>query len=329
MPTATPAPQCPDTLPPPTLERQDATPHGAADLAETALWRYGLRYLHDLAAYDEAIVAVSFNAAPPQDGPAADDLPPRIDDRYRVRLVRSDDGERIEALRLTREQPASGPADRWPTIDRRAPDGDIVDLGNGSGDGIERTYAFDPPVSLDYWLNIGLTWNGLNVGGVQCARASLTAVRRERGDDGVDVERRSATAEAAGVIAPLNRWPQRIDVTDLGATVDAALDAALTALFGAYRDALRATIGAAYGYRLGAPPDAGDAPAVSVPVGLYPNLPPTATTAVQIGAALAAWKAATDPPSTGAEWAFSLVLHSSFDARTPLLDLAGLVYRIG
>ena len=63
MPTATPPPQCPDTLPPPTLERQDATPHGAADLAETALWRYGLRYLHDLAALNETATIASSYAA--------------------------------------------------------------------------------------------------------------------------------------------------------------------------------------------------------------------------------------------------------------------------
>lgn len=320
MPTATALPQSPDT-PPPMLEGQTATAQGAADLAETALWRYRVRYLHDRTAYDEAIVVVSFNVAPPSDDTLAADLPPRTDYRYGLQLVPGDDGENIEALRLTREQDAPGPGGRWPRADGRAPDGDIVDLGTGSGDGATRTYTFDPPLPVSYWASIGLAWDGLNVAGTQNARVSLASVRRT-GDD----VHRSPTVDAASPAAPLNRWTQRLDITDLGDTVTTALDAALTALFGDDRSDQHATLGVYYGYRLG---PADDAPMASLPVGLYPNLTLAATTAAQIGSEIAAWKAAIDPPAAGGEWTFSLALHSRFDASAPLLDLRSLVYRLG
>ncbi|WP_313913378.1 hypothetical protein [Tahibacter sp.] len=89
---------------PPGIETQGASAQGAANLAETALWRYHLCYWHEHRAQDEVIVTVSFNGDPLSDTTVAPDgAPPRIDYQLTVQLDFSDDGESIEALRLTRE----------------------------------------------------------------------------------------------------------------------------------------------------------------------------------------------------------------------------------
>ena len=74
---------------PPGIETQGASAQGAANLAETALWRYHLCYWHEHRAQDEVIVTVSFNGDPLSDTTVAPDgAPPRIelhkDDDLRV-----------------------------------------------------------------------------------------------------------------------------------------------------------------------------------------------------------------------------------------------------
>jgi hypothetical protein len=318
---------------PPVIETQGASAQGAAVLAETSLWRYHLRYWHEHRAQDEVIVTASFNRVPTSDAAvSSDDAPGCIDCRLTARLDFSDDGESIEALRLTREPDEAMPAGRWPWADYRASDGAIVDLGNGAGEGEERTYAFDPPAP--YWSsqNIGLTWNGLDVAGLQNACASLVAVRnRGLGDQSPGVETivyRTANVQAPTVVMPRNHWPDDIDIGALGDTVDAALDAAFTTLFGKHRIGQRVAMKLSYCYSL--LPDAGsDAePMVCLPVALHTVQPITAQTSAQVAAELDAWKAATDPPATGSEWVISLAQFPQFDAAQPLLELDRLVYRL-
>jgi len=392
----------------PALAEQGAVAQGAADLAETALWRYHLRYSHEHAAQDDVIVTASFNIAPPMsdvlatgrtdiaaslarydhaagalwsklayyDDPLAGDaataanaaasfadlvdavatdwagywaplaqatskagdvidgVPARADYRFSAQLDYSSDGERIEALRLTRDQATPGPSGDWPNADYRSPAGLVVELGNGSGDAAVRTYVFDPPAPAAAWASIGLTWADLNVASVQNARASLAVVRnRDLNPDAATAEDfvyRSATVDAATIVTPLNSWPQGIDISSLGVTVEAAIDAAFTTLFGAQRIGQPVTMGLYYGYQLvpAATPDA--ALATYLPVGLYPNQAITATTATEIAAALDTWKRVNQPATTGGEWAFSLVLFSQVETRAqrPLLSLDRLVYRL-
>ena len=316
--------------PPPVIESQGASAQGAADLVEAVRWRYHLRYLHPHAAQDEVMIVLSLNVATPDEA-VADDAPPRDDFRLAARLVYSDDGEFVVALRLTREPDDALPAGRWPTADVRLPSEPPVDLGDGVGDGTERTYAFDPPVPGEGWAGVGLTWHGLGVASAQNARASLAVVRNRGLVDpatGGDAVLRTATVQAWGPVAPLNRWPDDIDISGLGDSVGAALAAVL----GEFRSGQRVSIEAFYGYRVQPPaerpssdPDA--LPLAYLPVGQYGDLAIDASTAARIAETLDEWRRAYDPPARGAQWRLSLVLYAQFVAPEPLLDLRSLVYR--
>jgi len=320
---------------PPAIESQAASAQGAADLAETALWRYHLRYWHEHRAQDEVIVTVSFNTVPWSEGNVVPEGAPRgVECQLTVQLVFSDDGEHIEALRLTRAPADTLPADIWPHADYRTSDGAIVELGNGAGDGEVRTYAFDPPAPS--WLSqrIGLTWYGLDVAGLQNARASLAAVRN-RGLGGLDADTetivyRTTTVQTPDVVVPRNRWPDDIDISDLGATVDAALDAAFATLFRKFQIGQRVAMRFSYGYALPSETAPDDAPMAYLPVGLYSVKPLTAQTSAQVAAMLADWKAAQVPPAQRGEWVISLAQFSQIDTGVmqPLLELDRLVYRL-
>jgi hypothetical protein len=320
---------------PPAIETQSASAQGATDLAETALWRYHLRYWHEHQAQDEVVITVSFNSVPSSDvAVAADGAPGGVDCRLTVQLDFGDDGESIEALRLTREPDEAMPAGRWPCVDHRTSDGAISDLGNGVGEGGERTYAFDPPVPYGSSQRIGLTWDGLDVAGLQNARASLVAVRN-RGlrdpDPGVEtLVYRTANVQAPTLVMPHNRWSDAIDISALGDTVQVALDAAFTTLFGKHRIGQRIAIKLSYGYSL--PPDTGSdtATMAHLPVALSQTQPITAQTSAQVAEALSAWRAANDPPRARGEWVISLAQFAQIDtaAALPLLELDRLVYRL-
>lgn len=317
---------------PPAIQTQGASAQGAGDLAETALWRYHLRYWHEHRAQDEVIVTASFNSVPPSE--AADGAPTGIDYRLTVQLDFSEDGESIEALRLTREPDEALPAGRWPCVDYRASDGAIIDLGHGVGEGEERTYAFDPPAPYGSSQSIGLTWSGLDVAGLQSACASLVAVRNrglgEQNPGAESIVYRTANVRAPTVVLPYNRWPDDIDIGALGDTVDVAIGTVFATLFGKHCIGQRVAIKLCYGYSL--LPDTGSdtAPMVYLPVGLHTIQPITAQTSAQIAAMLTAWKAATDPPTTRCEWVISLAQFAQIDTATaqPLLELDRLVYRL-
>jgi hypothetical protein len=315
----------------PWLETQSATEQGAADLAETAQWRYHMRYWHEHTAQDEVFVTVSLNVPPPSDDETAiatDGMPPRVDHVFVTRLVHSNDGERIEALLLTREK-GQGSSGSWPSADFRSSAGSVVDLGNGVGEGAERRYAFDPPIVVEGGQMIGLAWDGLDVTHAQNARTSLMAVRN-RGLGADDIVYRTPTLDAQDVVTPLNRWSQPIDISDLGASVEAALDAVFATLFGDRRIGQPVTLGLSYGYQVLPVVDV-DVPLMAyLPVGLYPNQPIGATTAAQIAATLRTWMDESNPPTTGGVWMFSLVQFSQVETRAPqpLLELGRLVYRL-
>jgi hypothetical protein len=321
---------------PPALVAQDASAQGAADIAETALWRYHLRYWHEHMAQDEVFVTVSLNLLPASDESviATDCAPPRADYRLSARLLYSDDGERIEALLLTRETDEPVSATSWPHADYQPSSGLSVELDNGAGDGLVRLYAFEPAVPSEGERVIGLTWGGLNVTAAQNACAALAVVRNRglgTGDASEDdLVYRTATVYASSVVTPANRWPQDMDISHLGDTVDAALAALFAALFRDRQIGQRVMMELHYGYLLLPQAELDTAPRVYVPVGLYPSLSITLETAAQIAWTLSTWKDTHKPVATGGEWLFSLALLSQIDphARQPLLNLARLVYRL-
>lgn len=334
MPTHSPVPLLAEP-PPPLLLSQEARAQGAADLAETAQWRYRLRYLHEHRAQDEVIVMASFNVPPSEDAVATapGDAPSRADYRLSARLDFSEDGENIVALRLSCEQGEPGPAGCWPYADYASSDGLLVDLGTGAGEGGVRCYVFEPALPYEGWPAIGLSWDGLNVAAAQNARAAL-AVVRNRGlvDEAAAVESvyRTPSVAATAAVAPHNRWPHAIDIGTLADSVDTALNAAFATLFGERWVGQPVTLGLSYGYSPlpGAEPDT--APMLYLPVGLHPKLPLEPATATLLAGLLASWKDAAQPPETAGEWAFSLALFSQVDTQAvqPLLDLGRLVYRL-
>ncbi|WP_313920695.1 hypothetical protein [Tahibacter sp.] len=225
---------------------------------------------------------------------------------------------------------------RWPCVDYRQPDGANVDLGHGAGEGDERTYAFDPPAPYGSSQRIGLTWDGLDVAGLQSARASLVAVRnRGCGDqdpDAGNIVYRTANVQAPTVVMPHNRWQHDIDISALGATVGAALDAAFTTVFGKHCIGQHMAMKVSYGYLLlpDAAPEPNAAPMAYLPVAVLTIQPITTETSAQIAAMLTAWKAATDPPTTRGEWIISLAQFPQIDTAMaqPLLELDRLIYRL-
>jgi hypothetical protein len=124
-------------------------------------------------------------------------------------------------------------------------------------------------------------------------------------------------------------WPERIDITALGTTVEAALAGAFQALFGSTAG-LPITVGILYGYEIVPAAGGGEGLTTYLPVGLYPNQQLGPGTATAIANAVAAWQADNQPATQGGEWVLSLTLFSQIDpsAQRPLLALERLVYRL-
>jgi hypothetical protein len=313
----------------PYIESQTATAQGSADLAELAQWRYRLDYRHEHRAQDVVVVAVAFNAPPDAESVAAAAAPACTDYRYRARLIFSDDGERIEALELTSEQPEPGPGGRWPQAHCRTyADADIA-LGNGEGEGDRRRYAFDPPQADEGWPRIGLSWSGLVLAGIQNAQPSLAAVRNGHLDEPVADDQifRTPTATAAAV-SPRIRWSQDVTIDALGDHVDTALDALFACWFGERRNGQCVSLQMSFGFRAGTG-DADLLPMTYVPVGLLSIHPLGRETAQHVAEALASWKEMNAPLARDAEWLFSLTLFSQLDTRVPqpLLDVSRILRR--
>ncbi|HSX59834.1 MAG TPA: hypothetical protein VLF18_06515 [Tahibacter sp.] len=309
----------------PFVESQSAAAQGDGDLAELAQWRYRLDYRHEHLAHDEVVVAVSFNVTPSEDAEVTADTPPCVDFRYRAVLVYSEDGERIEALQLARAQVESGPGDRWPDADYRAPSGAAVDLGNGSGDDAIRRYVFDPPVPAENWPGIGLSFTALGLGDLQNASASLAAVRNGNlGEPTVDEHVFRSAIATTQPVSPFLRWSQDVPIDALGGDAASALDALMQRWFGERRIGQRIALQSAYAYRID-PADPEASPLVRLPVVLFPVQPYAAATAGEIAGALAAWRSANAPVPAGA-WLLSLALYSQLDTRLrqPLLEVSRL-----
>ncbi|HST63453.1 MAG TPA: LysM peptidoglycan-binding domain-containing protein [Longimicrobium sp.] len=259
---------------------------------------------------------------------------------FRVRLLDADGPDGVPvlaALVLVREQAQPGPAGAWPDVFVRTPDGGELPLLPGEPHGAVRIYTFPgtPVMPAVQWPIVTLAWGGLSVAQVQNARASLAVRRNQKllGEDGPDTTAgfiyRTPLIEATDVVTPLNTWPQRLDISSLGGTVEQALQAAFDALFGPGAQ-LPVTIGMSYGYELVPPSADSDGLVTYLPVGLYPGNTLDPGTAAAVAAALALWEGAVQPSTTSAEWAFALTLYSQLDpsATRPLLQLERLVYRI-
>lgn len=267
---------------------------------------------------------------------AAAGVPARLDYAFSARLDYGDEGRTIVALTLTAAQDQPGPIGAWPDAVYRSPAGVEIPLGNGSGTGRVRRYAFpaDQSVPTAAWAGIALSWGSLNVARVQNARAALAVVRNRhlnaQADTALDFVYRSATVDAPNVVTPLNTWAEPIDISALGGDVATALNAAFTTLFGGDRIGQPVTLGLFYGYELVSAATPADALVTYLPVGLYPNQPISATTAADVAAALQRWKDDNHPATTGGEWAFSLILFSQVDTRAQrsLLTLERLIYRL-
>ncbi|MEO8672196.1 MAG: hypothetical protein ABI411_12840 [Tahibacter sp.] len=322
---------------PPIVLSQEALPQGASDLAKCAQWRYHLRYWHPHAPPDEVFITATFNTLPESDetSVATDDAPPRFEDRLIAQLVYSDDGERIQSLRLTRESDGVGASHRWPHAEYHASGGVIAELGNGIGDGTTRTYAFDPPVESDGGSStLSLSWEALAVSRAQRASASLFAMRN-RGVAGEDptmdiVVFHTATVDARNTVAPYIRWPQEIDISELGDTIEAALDAAFCTVFDERRIGQPVSLKIDYAYAISPSTDPELEILATLPATMVPRLLVTETSAAEIATALATWKDALAPETRSARWLISLVALSQLDTRapTPMLELGRLLYRL-
>lgn len=315
---------------PPFIETQAATSVGSGDLDAPVRWRYRLDYRHEHVAQDEVAVTIAFNVPPDADAVAADTAPPRVDYRYRARLIFDIGGEFIEALELTSEQPESGPGGRWPQAHYRDAAGADIALGDAAGEGDRRRYAFDPPQCYEGWPRIGLSWSELVLSDLQNAQASLAAVRNAYLDEPVadDAIFRTPTVTAASV-SPDLRWSDDVPIDALGEGVDTALDALFARWFGARRDDQRISLQMAFEFHVGTA-DTALSPKTSIPVGLVADQRFGRETASAVAEALAAWLSTQPPFARGAQWRFGLTVYSQLDTRVPrpLLDVPGIVRHV-
>ncbi|MGJ4953559.1 hypothetical protein [Bradyrhizobium sp. HKCCYLS20291] len=259
--------------------------------------------------------------------------------KFRVRLTsyEGEDGSYyLDDLILVSEQSKPGPSGDWPDAYCRAADGSRIQLGQGKADGQVQTYHFPSlsPIPAAILPQITLEWSGLDLCTFQNARAS-TSVRRNPkllGDDGPETNEgfvyRTPTIEAAEIITPLNTWPERIDITRLGTSVELALATAFKALFGAATNEI-VTIGVSYGYEIVPQTDQSEGLVSYLPVGLFSSQTVSSGTSATIANMLAEWARAKKPATRGGEWIFSLTVYSQIEksCRRPLLSIDRLVYR--
>jgi len=312
--------------PPPVLMSQQAEAEGAADLAQAARWRYALRYRHEHRVQDEVEISVSFNLRADPD--ARDAGPAGFAHNVVARLIHSDDGEAVEALRLRRDSPAT----EWPRIVYFTSTGEPLDLGDGVDEGDERRYVLPVPQPVPGWQDLGLQWSCLDVAQAQNANAALSAVRN-RGlvGDASDVPvYRTRTVTAPQPVAPLNRWRQDFVIRTGDEPVETALTAALDQLFGNRLVGQTLALQLSYAYAPGSA-DGADLPLVTLPVALQAPQPFDAAIPKRIVEVLSAWRDAYQPPALRAQWRLALMQYAQIEPDTaqPLLDLQTLVYPLG
>jgi hypothetical protein len=257
---------------------------------------------------------------------------------FRARITnRTDAGvDYLDTLSLIAEQDSPSPGGTWPNAFCRAPDGQQVALVAGRPDGRHLVYQFpaDTPIPAVEWPRITLEWPGLDVAAQQNARASLS-VQRNQGllGNGPDTTAgfiyQTPSIDAPDVVTPLNAWPDPIDITAGGATVQVALASAFQVLFGTAMG-LPLTLGASYGFEVVAGANGTPGLTTYLPVSLYPNQQLGTGTVAAMASALAAWQTANEPATLGGEWVLSLTLFSQIEpgARRPLLAIDRLVYHL-
>lgn len=242
-------------------------------------------------------------------------------------------GSHYTTLVLTRTQ-VGGDVD-WPTISCFEPGGDLRPLGEPTGTGASRSYAFpsEPIVPAFGLLGFEMKFGGLHVAERQNARSSIQVVRNAQlVDDGPPTRDsfvyRTPELSFPAHVTPSLRVDQQIAIgTWSSAAAANPLKAVFTTLFGG--DVANRQIACAirYGFELGG---SAAAPITTyLPAKLRPRfdyVDDDDGTLVDILEAVASWTTAQQPTQAGGEWVFGLTLFSSVDGRRddPLLSLSAL-----
>lgn len=272
---------------------------------------------------------------------AADAGPDEQSRDFRVRVRYGPDSDGVLLLKRVILSVPDGvpvPAESWPGVLCRDPDGNDVRLVCEIPGDIEREYVVETPARIPAGEPPVLTldWARLPIAAFQNARGELSVQRNLRllGTQGPataeDFVYQTPLVQAPAPVAPLLSWPEPIDISLLGTTLRAALTEAFKALSQPVAG-LPATIGARYGHPMVAGVDAASGLTAYVPVTLAPDSALTDEAAAAVAGEVERWAGLTEPPKVaGRSWAFALTVHSqmSSTARRPLLSLGQVVYRL-
>ncbi len=261
---------------------------------------------------------------------------------FNARVSYDNDGN-LTAYTLTRLNVGPEPAGYWPNVCLQVPPGATTAVPGSYikleqqptvGGSTEYKVPTGKIIPSTVWPVFMLTWTGLNLATTQNARAKMSV---ERNQDLLDKVKTNPAfllstdiVIAPAVVTPLNTFGERVDITNLGATLTAALNTCFTDLFGStdYKGQI-VTMELSYGFELVTPSQTDPGLVTYLPIGLYPNQTLSSTTASELASAIEDWQKNNNPVKTGGEWVFSLKLYSKLTDQTQtLLNIAYLVYRI-
>jgi hypothetical protein len=266
-------------------------------------------------------------------------------DSYSFNARISKSNGNLDAYTIGYLNSAPGPAGSWPDVYAKLPSGMYTQLEVRSTTGKIREYAPKENViiPLDQWPVLKLVWTQLNTGAVQNARCSMHVRRNQDLIDNTPTNPAflftTDEVVSAGIVTPLNNFGERVYINTPGADLTTALNTVFSNLFGANMDGQPITMEVGYGFEL-VPPETLDAdPTPSpkkdpglvtyLPIGLYPNMLLSSTTAATINTAVVAWQGDNNPVTVGGEWIFSLKQSSQMTAQPQtLLNINTLAYRL-
>jgi hypothetical protein len=254
---------------------------------------------------------------------------------FLARVTHAANGEdsiRVDTLVLTRQQELAGPAKQWPLVLTAA--GVALACESESATSETRIYRLPSEAGLAAMTAppiFTLAWTDLNIAAVQTAHGQLKIRRNAYLNQTAGVSTNpdfvfeSATVAAAFNVTPLLTWTRDFPIE--GTTIADALTTAFAALFETTDDLLLG-FEIRYRYPLVSEQNPTDTVAV-LPVMLSPPRPLDASLPEEIAQAAEKWREQIQPVTTGAEWLFSLSLHSAVaspDTPTaPLMELTQLV----
>lgn len=223
----------------------------------------------------------------------------------------------------------------WPDVYTQLANGTFLQLDVKERDETTTIYKVPPENNVPgiQWPVFKLVWPALNTAFIQNARSGMYVQRNNNLIKDVQTNPaflfKTEEIVSPDIVTPLNNFGQRISINDLGADLTSALNQAFTNLFGSNKEEQHITIELGYGYELVAVSATSSGILTYLPVGLYPNIPITATTASTISNALQAWKTNNNPDENGGEWIFSLKQYSLLtDQQQTLLNINNLTYKI-